>query len=79
MALLLQGGDLATNGLWNFRHDPEWNAVRGNAVGASDLETGRCANGPSAASPWPLCIASAGGWHIGLEAPLAGSFWPSDR
>lgn len=45
MALLLRGRDLATNGVWNFCHGHKWNAVRGNAASAADLEAGRCANG----------------------------------
>jgi len=44
VGLLLQGRDLATNGVWDFRYGDAWNAARGNAARPADLRAGRRAN-----------------------------------
>ncbi len=42
--LLVQGRDLDTNGVWDFRHDAAWNRARGNMASSADLTAGRRAN-----------------------------------
>ena len=44
LGLLLQGRDLATNGVWDFRFSSAWNAARGNMASPADLDAGRRTN-----------------------------------
>ncbi|CAA9565569.1 MAG: hypothetical protein AVDCRST_MAG73-4127 [uncultured Thermomicrobiales bacterium] len=43
-ALLLQGRDLQTNGMWDFRYDFAWNRARGFGGDPADRRAGRRAN-----------------------------------
>ena len=45
IGLLAQGRDLATNGVWDFKHGHGWNVARGNMADASDLRAARRTNG----------------------------------
>jgi hypothetical protein len=44
LGLTAQGRDLATNGIWSFRHDAAWNKARGNMADPADLTAGRRTN-----------------------------------
>ncbi len=41
IALLAQGQDLETNGVWDFRRSQRWNTFRGNMASDADLDAGR--------------------------------------
>jgi 4-amino-4-deoxy-L-arabinose transferase-like glycosyltransferase len=44
LGLLVQGRDLETNGVWDFKYGEEWNRAQGNMSDPADLEAGRRTN-----------------------------------